>query len=86
MENLLNGNFVNAYFGICIVMWALSLIATVLVCVIKPLRTWYFRKMYQWGKTIGEEYFDVMEDDINELFGLLDNSNEENEEIKDEDL
>ena len=85
MENLLNGNLVNAYFGICIVEVVISLIATVAIIVIKPLRKWYFSKAYQWGKTLGEEMYSIIKDDVEELIeDLMDIHPSDKEEYEDE--
>ena len=91
LENLSNYNFVNAYFGICIIVWVLNVIATLAIIVIKPLRKWFMGICYRWGKTYGEEVFDVIEDDINEIISSLDEilakkENNEFEENEDEDL
>ena len=68
MEELMNYNFVNAYFGVCLVCWAISLIATVLIIVIKPLRKWFIGICYRWGKSYGEELWDLVSEDFPELF------------------
>lgn len=79
-KKMLNFNYVNAYFGVCLICWVISLIATVLIIAIKPLRKWFIGICYRWGKTYGEELMELASEDFPELF------KEENKAEEDDDL
>ena len=37
-------NFINMYFGLCIIVWAIDVVAVAAIVCIKPLRKWLWKK------------------------------------------
>lgn len=50
-------NFINWYFGLCLVAWAIDVISVILIVTIKPLRKWLWKKYCE----LSQEFTEVFE-------------------------
>lgn len=55
-------NFINMYFALCIIAWAIDIIAVVAIVAIKPLRKWCWKKYLELTREFCLIYQKVFED------------------------
>ena len=55
-------NFINMYFGLCIVAWIIDVISFVLIVTVKPLRKWIWRKACEWSQELVSFYESFFDD------------------------
>ena len=55
-------NFINMYFGLCLVAWVIDIVALAAIVVIKPLRKWCWKKYCKLVQEFSEIYLSVFDD------------------------
>ena len=55
--------FVNYYFGLCIAVWIIDVIATIMLLIVKPLRKWFMKKLMQLSIEWTESFLEMIPED-----------------------
>ena len=55
-------NFINMYFGLCIIVWAIDIVAVAAIVCIKPLRKWLWKKYCEISQEIIRLYLSIWND------------------------
>ena len=54
-------NFINMYFGLCLVVWAIDVIAVIVLLIVKPLRKWCWKKYLEFSREFIKLYMSVFD-------------------------